>query len=173
MGFYRRYIYPRGMDWLMSRRRFGKMRERLLADVGGDVVEIGFGTGLNLPHYPAAVRRVVAVDDNPSMKPLARKRIERSPIPVEFHVVSAESLPMPDGRFFFLDHGLCDDAKARRWQRFLNPIEKRLGGGCHLDRDVEALVAEQGFHFLRLRKFYMKDAPRFIGYMYEGVAVKR
>ena len=66
MGFYSRHIFPRLCDWVMSDPRLRKLRGELPADVGGEVLEIGFGTGLNLLHYPEHVRRVVTVDPNPA-----------------------------------------------------------------------------------------------------------
>ena len=57
MGLYSRHIFPRLCDWMMSDPRMSRLRHEALAGVGGEVLEIGFGTGLNLPHYPPHVRR--------------------------------------------------------------------------------------------------------------------
>ena len=75
MGIYSRVVFPRLCDWLMNDPRMAKLRTELLADVGGAVLEIGFGTGLNLPHYPEHVRRITTVDPSPGMNRLARRRI--------------------------------------------------------------------------------------------------
>ena len=61
----------------MDRPFLAKHRQQLLATVYGDVLEIGFGTGLNLPHYPAQVRRITTVDPNAGMHRLAQRRIRQ------------------------------------------------------------------------------------------------
>jgi ubiquinone/menaquinone biosynthesis C-methylase UbiE len=76
-----------------------KHRHQLLATVYGEVLEIGFGTGLNLPHYPAQVGRIIIVDPNPGMHRLAQRRIRRSKIEVDQRVLSGERLPFEDDRF--------------------------------------------------------------------------
>ena len=68
------------MDAALSSDEIGKMRDSLLADVHGNVFEIGFGTGLNLPHYPASVKRITTVDPNSGAYGLAAKRLAQSPL---------------------------------------------------------------------------------------------
>lgn len=77
----------------------GQYRQQVLADAVGDVLEIGFGTGLNLAYYPDRVQSLTTVDPNPGMNRWARKRIEQSPLRIEQRVLSGESLPMADSRF--------------------------------------------------------------------------
>ena len=83
----------------MDRPFVAKHRQRLLATAYGDVLEIGFGTGLNLPHYPAQVRRITTVDPNAGMHRLAQRRVRRSKIEVDQRVLSGERLPFEDDRF--------------------------------------------------------------------------
>jgi SAM-dependent methyltransferase len=71
----------------------------LLAHAEGDVLEIGFGTGLNLPHYPTEVRRITTVDPNVGMHRLAQKRVRRSGIEVDHRLLSVEGPPFEDGSF--------------------------------------------------------------------------
>jgi ubiquinone/menaquinone biosynthesis C-methylase UbiE len=99
VGFYSEVIFPRICDLLMNRPFVAKHRQRLLATVGGDVLEVGFGTGLNLPHYPAQVRRITTVDPNAGMHRLAQRRVRRSKIEVDQRVLSGERLPFEDGHF--------------------------------------------------------------------------
>lgn len=204
MGFYSRVLFPWAMNWLMSGEPFDSERKQLLAGVSGEVLEIGFGSGLNIPHYPASVRELTAVDPNPGMRRYAEPRIAASPIKVERCVLSGESLPMadarfdtvistwtlcsienveralaeihrvlrPGGRFVFLEHGLSNEPGVQRWQHRLNPIQKVIGDGCNLNRDIRALVADAGFLRLEVENFYLDKAPRLLGYMYRGTAVK-
>jgi SAM-dependent methyltransferase len=99
MSFYSRVIFPCLCDFLLGRPHVARHRRQLLAEAAGDVLEIGFGTGLNLPHYPGAVRKVTAVDPNPGMHRLARNRLRRSRVEVEHRVLRGESLPFPDDAF--------------------------------------------------------------------------
>jgi len=83
----------------MDRPLVAKHRQRLLATVYGDVLEIGFGTGLNLPHYPAQVRRITTVDPNAGMHRLAQRRIRRSKSEVDQRVLSGERLSFEGDHF--------------------------------------------------------------------------
>ena len=83
----------------MSGASLNSFRQDALLKTGGEILEIGFGTGLNLPHYPDSVKKIDTVDVNPAMYPLARKRIEKSEISVTKYVLSGEDLPMEDSSY--------------------------------------------------------------------------
>jgi ubiquinone/menaquinone biosynthesis C-methylase UbiE len=201
MGFYSRVIFPRAVEWAMSKPEIGELRSRALAGVSGEVLEIGFGTGLNLPHYPGTVRRLTTVDVNPGMSTLAGRRVRESTIEVEHRVLSGERLPMaddsfdsavstwtlcsiadldaalaeirrvlrPGGRFFFVEHGLSRDPGVARWQQRLNGLQRLIGDGCNLNRDMRELIGER-FELESMDEFYMEKAPRTHGYTYLGAA---
>ena len=76
----------------------------------------------------------------------------------------------PGGRFYFVEHGLAEEPKVQRWQHRLNSINQRLLGGCNLTRPIATLIERAGFEIERLEKSYMKDAPKFAGFVYRGVA---
>jgi ubiquinone/menaquinone biosynthesis C-methylase UbiE len=99
MGFYSRRIFPRICDWTMSDPRIAGLRKETLAPVDGEILEIGFGTGLNLLHYPEHVRRIIAVDPNPGMNRLTLGRVARSGIAVDQRALGGEVLPFEDGTF--------------------------------------------------------------------------
>jgi ubiquinone/menaquinone biosynthesis C-methylase UbiE len=99
MNLYSRLLFPRLMDLAMSGESLAQHRRSLLADVSGEVLEIGFGTGLNLPHYPSQIRRITTVDVNPGMSTIAAKRTEKAGIEVIHHTLSGEQLPMADASF--------------------------------------------------------------------------
>ena len=81
-----------------------------------NVLEIGFGTGLNLPFYPEDVEEVHAVDVNPEMAPKALERIEKVWFPVQHHVISGEALPMENDSFDFVvsTFTLCSIAEVEK-----------------------------------------------------------
>jgi ubiquinone/menaquinone biosynthesis C-methylase UbiE len=78
----------------------------------------------------------------------------------------------PGGRLLFGEHGLAPDARVRRWQHRLTPLWRRLAGGCHLDRDIRALLEDAGFAIERLNVGYL-PGPRPMTFMYEGSARPR
>ena len=203
MSFYSQVILPRLLDWSMSDPLLSEYRQDVLSEVSGEVLEIGFGTGLNLPHYPEQIKKITTVDVNPGMNSLAQKRIETSPIQVENKVLNGESLPMPDcsfdsvvstwtlcsianvdqalkeiyrvlkpgGKFFFVEHGISDEPDVQVWQNRLNPLQKIVADGCHLNRNIEKLI-DNRFKILKLEKFYAPKIPKTHGYLYKGVASK-
>ena len=202
MGFYEDRLLPRLVNVAMSTKSVRDERRRCLEHVSGDVLEIGFGTGLNLPFYPAAVTKVVGVDPSTTSARLARKRIAASSFPVEIVGLSAERLPVqdasvttvvstftlctipdvsqalrdvcralvPGGRLHFVEHGRSDDERVRRWQTRLNGVQKKVFGGCHLDRPITELIERAGLEIERLENDYLEGAPRFGGFLYRGVA---
>lgn len=99
MGFYADHVFPHLMDWTLGARRFQEQRELALASAQGNVLEIGFGTGLNLPHYPHAVTSLAALDPATLLPKKVARRISRGSLPVELVRLSAETLPFEDGRF--------------------------------------------------------------------------
>ncbi len=99
MGFYSRYIFPQLLDWAMADPVFGRLRRELLADVRGEVLEIGFGTGLNLAYYPESVTKITTVNPNRGMNRLAKRRIQSSSKIVDIKNISGEALPMPNQSF--------------------------------------------------------------------------
>jgi ubiquinone/menaquinone biosynthesis C-methylase UbiE len=93
VGFYQDQVTPRITDVVMNRADMRVIRDRVAAGLAGEVVEVGFGSGLNLPHYPPAVTRVLAVDPARVGRKLAARRIAASPVPVEFAGLDGEQLP--------------------------------------------------------------------------------
>lgn len=99
MGFYSSVIFPRFYDYLVDKPFWAKYRREQLADVDGNILEIGVGTGLNLPHYPKHVRKITAVDPNPGMNKVLGRRIEQTGIDVDTRLIGSEELPFEDGVF--------------------------------------------------------------------------
>jgi len=203
MGFYSRVIFPYLLDLSLSDPISTKYRKAILSEVAGEVLEIGFGTGLNLPHYPENITKITTIDPNQGMNRLARKRIENSRITVDNRLLSSDDLPFfdnsfdsivstwtlcsiakidraiselyrvlkPLGKFYFIEHGLSQDPKIQVWQNRLNPIQKTIADGCHLNRNIKKIV-ENRFKILTIEEFYAEDIPKFLGYYYQGIATK-
>ena len=93
MGFSADRISPYLMDWTLSRSRFRELRREGLAAACGSLLETGFGTGLNLPHYPGAVTKLTVLDPATLFPATVTRRIASASIPVEVLHRSAEHLP--------------------------------------------------------------------------------
>ena len=203
MGFYGEHILPRLVNAACGMKTVEPLRRRVCEGLAGEVVEIGFGSGLNVPFYPAAVTRVAAVEPADLGWKLAEKRLMETRIQVQRSGLDGQSLPFPEntfdaalstwtlctipdaaaalaelrrvlkpgGTFHFVEHGLAPDEPVRRWQRRLDPMEKRLFGGCHFTRPIVELVTGAGFTIKEVDVFYEDGAPKFAGADSLGIAV--
>lgn len=133
MGFYESQILPRVINVVLGGEQMGKLRRRAVEGLSGTVLEIGFGSGTNVPYYPASVDRVLAIDPATVGRKLAAKRLRASPTPVEFLDLDGDRIPLPDAS---VDHALStwtlctvpDEVQAlREIARILRP-----GGRLHL-----------------------------------------
>lgn len=201
MGLYRDHILPRATDRVMRREEFVAIRARVASGLDGAVLEVGFGSGLNVPHYPPGVSRVLAVDPATAGRKLAAKRLADSRVPVEYVGLDGQALPLesasvdhvlttwtlctipdveralaeigrvlrPGGTFAFVEHGRSPEPGVARWQDRLTPLQRRIAGGCHLNRPIAELITGSGLGLTRMSNYYAKG-PKPFGYMYEGVA---
>lgn len=203
MGLYADKVLPRIIDASCGVKQSFPLRERVCTGLRGRVVEIGFGSGHNVPFYPADVEHVAAVEPSDLGWKLASGRLAASSVPVERAGLDGQSLPFPDhsfdaalstwtlctipdpglalaelrrvlrpgGTLHFLEHGLAPDASVQRWQRRLEPLNKRVAGGCHLSRPVMTLLESAGFEVTDVDTFYEKGAPKALAAASLGVAV--
>jgi ubiquinone/menaquinone biosynthesis C-methylase UbiE len=203
MGWYAERLLPRIINVACASKNAKPLRQRVCEGLAGDVVEIGFGSGLNVPYYPATVTRVAAVEPSDLAWKLADKRLRAAVVPVERAGLDGQALPFvdnsfdaavscwtlctipdvaaalnevrrvlkPGGTLHFVEHGLAPDERVRRWQRRLDPLEKRLAGGCTFTRPVVDLLTTAGFTITALDVFYEKGAPKFAGADSLGIAL--
>jgi len=99
MGLYGRHIFPRLMDWVMSGGEFQRLRTALLKNARGEVLEIGFGTGLNLPYYPTNISSLSIVDPARLLPHKVVARAVARSFPLHTQHVTAETLPYRDHQF--------------------------------------------------------------------------
>ncbi len=95
MGFYDRYILPKVLDWSCGTKPVQKQRQKVVPLAEGAVLEIGIGTGLNLPYYdPGRIERVIGLDPAEEMLSYAKRKSEAVPFPVEYLALQGERIPL-------------------------------------------------------------------------------
>ncbi len=203
MGIYVEHVLPRIINVVCGPKSADPLRQRACERLEGKVVEIGFGSGLNVPFYPDAVTRVAAVEPADAGWKLAEKRLRATTVPVERSGLDGQSLPFednsfdaalstwtmctipdlaaalselrrvlkPGGTLHFVEHGLAPDERVRTWQHRLEPVQKRVFGGCHLTRPVVELLTAAGFTITKLDEFYEEGTPKVMGADSLGTAV--
>ena len=187
MGFYQKRILPHLLQMSMKQEHFEPYRRRAVGAARGRILEIGVGSGLNLPLYQASTT-VVGLDPSAQLLSMAREATTDRAQTIQLIEGSVESIPLPDhefdtvvttwtmcsipdlpkalaevrrvlkedGRLVFAEHGRAPEPKVVRWQNALTPVWKRIGGGCHLNRPIDAIIASNGFRIAALRTGYMK-----------------
>ncbi len=203
MGIYGEQVLPRMINFACGLKTVEPLRQRVCAGLEGQVVEIGFGSGLNVPFYPGGVERVSAVEPADVGWKLAAKRLGEARVPVQRSGLDGQTLPFadnsydsalstwtlctipdvgaalhevrrvlkPGGTLHFLEHGLAPDEEVRRWQHRLEPVQKRVFGGCHLTRPVAQLLTDAGFTITDIDVFYEEGTPKILGADSLGTAV--
>ena len=188
MGLYSKYILPRVIHFTCGLKPNMRQREKVVPHARGQVLEVGIGSGLNLPYYDATkVTRVWGLEPSPEMTRMAAQAARSLPFEVEFIGLPGDEIPLddgsvdtvvvtytlctipdtlpalgqmrrvlrPGGELIFCEHGAAPDASVRRWQDRLNPVWRRLGGGCNLNRPIPALIEAGGFRIDSLDTMYL------------------
>jgi ubiquinone/menaquinone biosynthesis C-methylase UbiE len=188
MGFYDKFLLPRIVHFTCGLKPAMKQREKVVPLAEGRVLEIGIGSGLNIPFYDAGrVEHLWGVDPSAEMWAIAGRNAMDHHIDAEFIEAPAESIPLdshsadsvvmtytmctipdvrqaleevrrvlkPGGRLIFCEHGEAPDRNVRKWQEMANPVWKRLGGGCNLNRPIPRLLEQSGFRSRDLQTMYI------------------
>jgi ubiquinone/menaquinone biosynthesis C-methylase UbiE len=199
MGIYQEHIVPHLVNLAMRNRQLAPYRERIIRLAEGRVLEIGVGSGMNLPLYTDRATEILGLDPHPKLLAIASEKPQS--IPSKLIEGSAESIPLddacvdtvvstwtlcsirdvaaalaemrrvvkPDGQLLFVEHGLAPENNVQKWQNRLTPLWKRLAGGCHLNRPISSLIEDAGFHITQVQAGYM-PGPKPMTFTYEGSA---
>lgn len=203
MNLYNKYILPKVVHWACNSKPSYKQRLKIIPKANGTILEIGIGSGLNLPLYNSKlVESLVAID--PSNEIWKLNNIDHKTLGFNFEFIQAfaEDIPAskhtfdtvvityslctiiniklalseikrvlkPNGKLLFCEHGIAPDEKTVYWQNRINPIWKKVGGGCNLNKDIPKLILENGFKITQLDKMYIPGWKP-ASFNYWGVAV--
>jgi len=188
MGLYNKYVLPKAIDWTCKQNPTRKQREKIIPLASGNVLEIGIGSGLNLPFYNKEnVKHLTAID--PSIEIWNQNKFDIKDLPFSFDFMKAfaEDIPadsncfdsvvitytlcsIPDtikafdeikrvlktnGQLLFCEHGKAPDKSIQKWQNFINPIWKKLSGGCTLNRNIPSIIQNNGFKIHKMETMYI------------------
>jgi ubiquinone/menaquinone biosynthesis C-methylase UbiE len=188
MRLYEKYLLPRLVHLTCGQKPTMRQREKVVPLATGRVLEIGIGSGLNIPFYNTQnVEHLWGLDPSAEMWEIARKNANSHHLEAEFIQSGAESIPLEDnsadtvvmtftmctipdthsaldevrrvlkpaGKLIFCEHGSAPDANVERWQNRINPIWKKLAGGCNLNRPIPELLDQSGFFCSDMQTMYL------------------
>lgn len=190
MGFYNEYILPKLINCACSASPVSKQRAKVVPLAKGEVLEIGIGTGLNLPFYDKQqVKHLWGLEPVAKMLQQLEDTLQDTTLPFQLDLIEsgAESIRLednsmdtivmtytlcsipavaqamsemkrvlkPNGQLLFCEHGAAPDAQVLKWQNRINPIWKRIGGGCNLNRRIPDLISHGGFEINDLQSMYI------------------
>tara|TARA_B100000497_G_C7632808_1_gene380371 strand:- start:538 stop:1152 length:615 start_codon:yes stop_codon:yes gene_type:complete len=187
MGLYSKYILPKVIHKVCGLKPTMIQRGKVIPEAKGRVLEIGIGSGLNIPYYDEKkVSQLVGLDPYPHSKAL-HEAAESSPLQFEFIRESAEQLSMENsefdtvvstytfctidqlkeslseikrvlkssGQLIFVEHGKAPDDKVLKTQNRINPIWKKISGGCNLNKNIPEILEKNGFKISNLETMYL------------------
>ena len=203
MSLYNKYILPRILNCACSSKPMVYQRQKVVPLAEGDILEVGIGSGLNLPFYDKSkVNKIWGLDPSKELNRMASKVAAEENLEIDFLISGAEHIPLPDdhvdtilitytmctipeveqaneemkrvlkpgGKMIFCEHGKAPDPNIHKWQNRINPLWKKIAGGCNLNRDIPALIETSGFKLENLETMYLPSTPKIAGYNYWGYA---
>jgi ubiquinone/menaquinone biosynthesis C-methylase UbiE len=204
MGWWQDQVVPHIVDATLRGREIDELRSLTCEGLHGRVLEIGFGSGLNVRWYPETVSQVDVADPSDVAWEKSADRRLQTTIPIGRIGRDAERLGVADATYdaalvtftlctiadpeaalrevrrvlkpgaslHFLEHGVSEDPDVLKWQRRVEPFQRRFAGGCHLTRDPTVLIANAGLTVRTVERGPLPGGPKAFTEGYVGEAVR-
>jgi len=202
MSFYEKHCLPHIINFVCGLNVIQKQRAKVVPLAHGRVLEVGMGSGLNIPYYNAEkIELVWGLEPSEGMRKKARSNLRQASFEVRWLDLPGEEIPLddnsvdtvvltytlctitdwkkalqqmrrvlrPNGNLIFCEHGEAPDERVRRWEERINPLWKKVAGGCNLGRPIPRFIEEGGFHIQNIESQYL-PGPKFAAYNYWGTA---
>jgi len=202
MSFYENYCLPHVLNIACGLEVIQKQREKVVPLAHGRVLEIGMGSGLNIPYYNAEkIELLWGLEPSEGMRKKAQANLNRASFEVRWLDSPSEEIPLddnsvdtvvltytlctipdwckalqqmrrvlkPSGNLIFCEHGEAPDESVRKWQVRINPVWKKVAGGCNLGRPIPRFIEEGGFKIQKIESQYL-PGPKFAAFNYWGTA---
>ncbi len=203
MNLYEQYCLPTLLNFACNLKAIQKQREKVVPLAQGKVLEIGMGSGLNIPFYDVEkIEMVWGLEPSKGMRKKAQANLRTAPFEIRWLDLPSEEIPLddasvdtivltytlctipdwhkalqqmhrvlkPGGKLVFCEHGKAPDKQIHQWQQKINPIWKRIAGGCNLNRPIPKYIEEGGFEIKTIDAEYI-PGPRIASYNYWGTAI--
>ena len=188
MNYYNKHVLPKLIDWTCKQNSNMRQRQKVVPFAKGKVLEIGVGSGLNIPFYDKSqVQQLTAIDPSEEIWNRNKNNTEELGFEFQFIKAFADNIPIdnntfdsvvitytlcsipetdkaleevrrvlkPNGQLIFCEHGKAPDKSVQNWQNIINPLWKRIGGGCNLHRDIPFIIENSGFKISSLETMYI------------------
>lgn len=202
-AMYDKYVLPKILDVCCSTKPINYQRNKVVPKAKGNVLEIGIGSGLNIPHYDkSSVNKIIGLDPSEELNEIAIKKADKHLVDIDFVIGGAEEIALPsnsidtllitytlctipelkeslkemkrvikdDGILLFCEHGIAPDQNIMKWQNRINPLWRKLFGGCNINRNIPKIIQGSGFKISKLEQMYLPSTPKIVGYNYWGEA---
>lgn len=202
MSFYENHCLPHIINFVCGLKVIQKQREKVIPLAQGRVLEIGMGSGLNIPFYNTEnIEFVWGLEPSEGMRKKAQRNLKQAPFEVRWLDLPSEEIPLddnsvdtvvltytlctipdwqkalqqmrrvlkPGGKLIFCEHGEAPDDNIRRWEARVNPVWKKVVGGCNLGRPIPRFIEAGGFNIQNIEAEYL-PGPKFAAFNYMGTA---
>ncbi len=151
MKLYEKYVVPSLLNFSCGLKPIRYQRKKVVHLAEGEILEVGIGSGLNLPYYEASrVKKIWGLDPSEELHDMAKKVASGLDLNVEFLLSGAEEIPLLDGS---VDTALI-----------------KISGGCNMNRDIPNLIESAGFSISQMETMYLPSTPKILGYNFWGSA---
>ena len=168
-ALYEKFVLPKLCDKCCGTKPINYQRNKVVPLAKGVVLEVGVGSGLNIPFYNKNnIEKIIGLDPSEELNVLAKKVADENGL--NKSMSEMKRVLKSDGKFIFCEHGIAPDKNIINWQRRINPIWGIFFGGCNINRNIPKIISDGGFNITNINQMYLPSTPKIVGYNYWGEA---